>query len=363
MKKAVFIINSLQNGGAERVVVTQANYLQKKGVAVTIICIHRGIQYELHPEISVVYLCDDTEISGLSYFTRAVGLVRKLNRELGRIMKDGDVSLLTSNLLFTDLIVRLSGYSDKALYVLHAHQDIVPFSHSFLYKMFIRWLYGKRQVIGVSTSVADEMINVYHLKPDTVKTVLNPINFEEADRLKTEKADFPEPFILFCGRLTGVKHPERVIQAFCAGSFQEKYSLVILGIGELENELKTMAVSYGVGGKVYFRGWEKNVYKWMANADLLLLTSDTEGLSMAVIEALYCKCPVVSVKNRGTEGVMCGALKRYLCDSSVEGIVEKMKEALRSYPEILPNYTEPYSVDRNVKSYFELYKEWNDSSV
>ena len=44
MKKAVFIINSLQLGGAERVVVTQAEFLQKSGIDVTIICFRKRDQ-------------------------------------------------------------------------------------------------------------------------------------------------------------------------------------------------------------------------------------------------------------------------------------------------------------------------------
>ena len=53
MKKAVFIINSMQNGGAERVVETQAEFLRKSGLDVTVIFLRRWDQYELHPEIHI----------------------------------------------------------------------------------------------------------------------------------------------------------------------------------------------------------------------------------------------------------------------------------------------------------------------
>ena len=53
MKQAVFIINSLQNGGAERVVTTQADYLQRNGIQVTIICLRKWVQYDIRPDIKL----------------------------------------------------------------------------------------------------------------------------------------------------------------------------------------------------------------------------------------------------------------------------------------------------------------------
>ena len=363
MKKAIFIINSLQSGGAERVVVTQANYLQKNGVDVTIICFRKGKKYNVHPGIRLVILSDADRFSGASYLLKIPGLVRKLDHEISRVMGGGDVVLLTSNLLFPDIVVRLSKYSKKAVYVLHAHQDIVAGSRSFLYKWFIRWLYGKRQVVGVSSFVASEMTQMYHLDPAHVRTILNPIDLEEIDKVKDQELEFQTPFILFCGRLTDVKHPERLLEAFREGKFYEKYALVFLGEGELGHKLKSLAKSYGISERVHFAGWETNVYKWMSNASLLVLTSDTEGLAMAVVEALYCGCPVVSVKSKGPEQIMTGELKEYLSAPAVTSLVEKMNAALNFYPEIRPEHMEKYSVNRNVEKYLDVYREWNDHIV
>ena len=361
MKKAVFIINSLQYGCAESVVVTQANYLQEKGVDVTVICLRRWIQYDIASTIHVIYLSNKQQFSAFDYLTGVLWLIRSLNRVLERIFQDGDVILLTSNLLYPNLITRLSKYSKKALYVLHAHQDILSFSSSLPYKLFVRLLYRNRRIVCVGKSIADEMVNVYHLNKKMIKVVLNPINGRMIDRMRYEKNDFPHPYILFCGRLTAVKCPERMIRAFCKGEFYKKYFLVVLGIGELENKLKQMAEQYGVAEKVCFMGWEKNVYKWMEKAELLVLTSDSEGLSMTLIEALYCECPVVSVRSRGPDQIMTGELERYLCSTSDDSVIRTMKDALSHYPGGLSGYTERFSVDENTKTYLEIYREWDDT--
>ncbi len=361
MKKAVFIINSLQNGGAERVVVTQADYLQKKGVDVTVICLRRWIQYDIDPAVHVICLSDKRQFSAFDHLTGVLWLTKRLNRVLDRITGDGDVILLTSNLLYPDLVTRLSKYSKRALYVLHAHQDILSFSKRLPYKIFVRLLYRNRQIVCVGKSIADEMTNVYGMDKKMIRVVQNPVDGRTIDRMRYEKNDFPYPYILFCGRLTAVKCPERVIRAFYKGGFYKNYSLVILGIGELEDKLKQMAEKYNVAEKVCFRGWEKNVYKWMDKADLLILTSDSEGLSMVLLEALYCECPVVAVRSRGPEQIMTGELERYLCGPSDDSVIGTMKAALSHYPDHLVRYTENFSVDKNVKTYLEIYREWDET--
>ena len=361
MKQAIFIINSLQNGGAERVVTTQADYLQRNGIQVTIICLRKWVQYDIRPDVNLVFLSKRKNFSPLSYLSGIFYLRKRLNRELDKRAKEGEIVLLTSNLLYPDLITRLSRYSRKAVYVLHAHQDILSFSRNPLYKKFVRWLYAKRRVICVGESVAEELCNIYHADRCMVEAVVNPIDGQKIDRMKEEPLEFEGPFFLFCGRLTALKHPERLLQAFYIGRFYEQYRLVILGVGELEEKLRNMTEQYGIADRVRFVGWEKNVYKWMANASLLVLTSDTEGLSMTVIEALYCGCPVVSVKNGGSNLILTGELKEFLCDSSPEDIADKMRKALSDYPGGLRKYTDRYSVEKSLERYLEIYHEWKES--
>ena len=361
MKKAVFIINSLQLGGAERVVVTQAEFLQKSGIDVTIICFRKRHQYDICPGVKIISLTEKNTLGPVSCLTGLVWLKRRLNNELDKIAKSGEIILLTSNLLYPNIITRLSKYSKQSLYVLHAHQDILPFATNPLYKLFIHLLYKRRRIICVGDSVAKEMRNVYHVDKKMIEAVVNPINMDIIDELKKVPLNYDKPYILFCGRLTSVKCPERMIEAYYHGRFYDTYNLVILGIGELEDKLRHIVQSYGISDKVDFRGMEKNVYKWMYNAKLLVLTSNTEGLSMTLIEALYCECPVVAVNSRGPVQILRGELKRFLCEPSAESVALKMKEALTDYPCNLTAYTDEYSVERNLEKYLKIYRKWNES--
>lgn len=359
MKKAVFIINSLQNGGAERVVATQANYLSAKGIDVTVIFFRKWVQYQLQPQIHTIYLTDVQKFSAADYAIRLLPLAWKLHRILKKILRDGEIVLMTSNLLYPDIITRLSGYSRQTVFVLHNYQEIVPWSGKLFYQLFMHWLYGGQKLICVGELIEEELRTVYHLKQKTIKSIWNPLDFELIDQKKEEVLDYTSPYILLANRLTEVKHPERIIDAFYKGMFYKEYHLVILGEGELKDKLKEMTQNYGIESCVHFGGWETNVYKWMTNAVLFVLCSDVEGLPMVLLEALYCGCPVVAVKNHGSQQILKGELREYLCDPNVEEIVEKMKKALKYYPKDLQKYTENSSIEKSLENYMTAYNEWN----
>lgn len=361
-KYAVFIVNSLQNGGAERVVTTQANFLQRKGVQVVIIFLRKWIQYELDPEIRVIYLTEHKKFSPFMYFIGTVTLVRKLNKIMDQISKEGEVILLTSHLLYPHFITRRSRYSNIALYVLHSHQDIIPYSNNILYKSFIHWLYNNRMLIGISGEICNEMREVYKINGEKIKWIDNPLDFAEIELKMKEPIDFDFPFLLFCGRLSKIKRPDRILNAFYHGKFYQKFHLVILGVGEWKEKLERMTDVYGIKEQVHFLGWETNVYRWLKAAKLLVVTSDSEGAPMIIMEALYCECPVVSVKCRGTAEFLTGQLKSFLCEPNVEALMEKMWSSLEGYPSGLRKYAEKFSVENNIEKYLTVYRGWNGNS-
>lgn len=70
--------------------------------------------------------------------------------------------------------------------------------------------------------------------------------------------------------------------------------LVVVGSGREMPQLRRLAASLGVGGKVVFEGAQKDVAPYYAYADVVLNTSRYEGYGRAIIEALAAGVPVVS---------------------------------------------------------------------
>ena len=359
---AIYIINSLQNGGAERVVLTQADALLSKGVKVILLLLRDVDMYDFDQRIEVIKLTDKERFSKVQYITQMMPLVRKLNRKLRELFQAYHVVLLSSHLLYPNLLMRLTSYTNRCIYVIHCSFFIVPHADTKIFHLFIRWLYGKQQVICVGNGVLKEMKEVFGLHQTTLKAIVNPLDFHKIDeKLKEEGIPYEHPYILFCGRLTSAKRADRMVEAFYKGGFYHTHHLVLLGIGELEESLRKQVHAYGIEESVYFALWQDNPFIWMKHADLFVLTSDYEGLAMVLLEALYCGCRVVSVDcPHGPDEIMVDELKKYLCKRTTEDIIKKMKLALSEYPLSLRKYTERFHITRHLKAYIDTYEKWNE---
>ncbi len=103
------------------------------------------------------------------------------------------------------------------------------------------------------------------------------------------------PVLLYLGSLTAEKRLDRML-AWVAGARREHpgLRLWVVGEGPLRGDLERLAAERGLGGAVAFAGVRELVGDFLAAADLLLLSSDTEGMPGAVIEAAAAGVPAVA---------------------------------------------------------------------
>ncbi len=102
-----------------------------------------------------------------------------------------------------------------------------------------------------------------------------------------------QPVVLFVGRLTAVKRPDRLIEAMVL--VLERRSDVVLAIageGELLEETRSRAEP--LGESVRFLGWQRDIAGLYAAADCMVLTSDNEGMPVTLIEAAMAGVPSVT---------------------------------------------------------------------
>lgn len=105
-------------------------------------------------------------------------------------------------------------------------------------------------------------------------------------------------FILI-GRLSAVKCVDRFLNALnIAKQSDEHISAVIVGDGPDKMALENYAIELGLEHNVEFVGWQDNVDVWIKKSKCFVLTSDSEGLSQALIQAMMCGKPAV-VSNVG----------------------------------------------------------------
>ncbi len=116
----------------------------------------------------------------------------------------------------------------------------------------------------------------------------------DQDASATPASSATKPFtVVSAGRLVPIKDPFLVLDAF-AGAVPEG-RLVYVGDGPLRAPLEEAVRERGLDGRVHFTGMVPRaaVYAQVAEADVYLSASHGEGLPVAVLEAMGCRCPVV----------------------------------------------------------------------
>lgn len=112
---------------------------------------------------------------------------------------------------------------------------------------------------------------------------------ERSTRLKSEVYD-----LILVGRLGPVKRVDLFLKAVkCLIERLPQTRAVVVGGGDLESSLRELAENLGVSRNVEFVGHQTDVMAWLCRARVFVLTSDSEGLSLALMEAMACGLPAV----------------------------------------------------------------------
>jgi glycosyltransferase involved in cell wall biosynthesis len=160
--------------------------------------------------------------------------------------------------------------------------------------------------IGVSQASLNDMVELHgYKKPTTVihraiqENKFKNIPSKENCRLKF-KTEFTDKVLLFLGNLTPQKRPDRFVEIIKLVK-QEFPQIIawIVGDGVLRQETEALVNKYDLQNNIKFWGYQQNVTELIAASDLLVLSSDTEGLPGVVLECGYLGVPTVSANVGG----------------------------------------------------------------
>ena len=167
--------------------------------------------------------------------------------------------------------------------------------------ILLRWLYPRAAaVVAVSEGVALDSEHVFKLPRERLSVIPNPVLTPELDVLAAQSAHHPWitthdlPVLLACGRLTPQKDYPTLLRAFKQVQSSRAARLVILGEGELRQELEALCLQLGLEDVVDMPGFCANPYALMARCDLYVLSSRFEGSPVVLVEALACGARIIS---------------------------------------------------------------------
>jgi glycosyltransferase involved in cell wall biosynthesis len=141
---------------------------------------------------------------------------------------------------------------------------------------------------GVSTkriSVIDNGIGVPQAEPGARAAVRAELKIPPGERL-----------LVHIGRLTRSKRIDVLLQAMARFADGPPAHLLLAGEGEQRAALAELAEQLRLGEQVHFCGYRNDVGRLMAAADVMVLSSEKEGLPIVVLEAMAARCPIVTTR-------------------------------------------------------------------
>ena len=185
----------------------------------------------------------------------------------------------------TKIILRISGLPKVNL-----------LRHLF-WKIFANRIY---KVTCPTKSTYDYIRKKKIFREEKMEVLCDPIiDLKEYRLKKIEKFNFEEfknkKYIIGIGRLTKQKNFELIINFFKKiFNTYPNLNLVIIGEGEKKTKLKKMSIKLGIEKRIYFLGYQKNVFKYLTRAECFILTSLWEDPGFVLVEAALAGVPIIS---------------------------------------------------------------------
>lgn len=286
MKKYMFFIGTLTNGGAERVVSILSSQMAEQGMNVEILTYYDAqVSYKIHPSIMVTSVEKETGNMGK---TGKLLWIREYFKE--------NALVVISFLAPFNMLAILANLGTGIPMIVADRNDPRNIPSNPLIRKSRDFLYRFADGIVVQT----ERNKQYFCKTVQKKSLViyNPIDLgsDAGIALRTEK----KKQIVSVGRLTAQKNQQMLLHVFAkVVKKYPDYELVICGEGPMKEELQALAGNLGIQDHVSLPGNIANVHEYMKGAEMFVLSSDYEGMPNALIEAMCLGLPVVSTKVSG----------------------------------------------------------------
>jgi glycosyltransferase involved in cell wall biosynthesis len=173
------------------------------------------------------------------------------------------------------------------------------------------------------------------------------------------------PLIGAVGRLVPLKNHASLIRIMprLLARFPQ-LRLALIGGGELESELRQLAADSGHGERIVFAGEQADISELLAALDVYVQPSDTEGMSIALLEACAAGLPMVSTRVGGTPKIIQDGISGLLVPPRDDAALEAALAALLADPALRAQFgrvarawvTAHASVEAMASAYAQLYE-------
>ncbi len=355
-KEILFIHPSLISGGAERVIVTLMNHLDREKFDISLVLFKREGEYLSH-------LSSDIRVIELN-----ISQARYALPEIFKLIKRQKPDIVFTSLGHINmLLAAFRKFFPKEMKFVARESNTVsqnnkrdkyPMINEILYKRFYK---NFDLIVTQAKSMKEDLEQNYNVPSSKMKIIYNPVHSRFIlESAKAFEADFPKDKfnLLAVGRLEEQKGFDMLLQVL--SKLDDSYHLTIVGEGSKREELEALIESLDLAHKVSLLGLKSNPYPYMKEADLFVLSSRYEGLPNVVLEANVCGTPVVAFNSSGGTGeIVRDGINGFLVKPfDLDAFADKIKEA-RAYDfdreTISQNTIKAFGIQEIIKQYEELF--------
>ena len=331
--KLLFVITSLENGGAERVCASLANYFSKEH-EVEILYFSGEIFYEISPKV---------KLNKFSRNSRMPRLAAKLLAIRGHA-KDADcvISFMDSTNILS--IIATAFLGRKLIISEHSAHDFVGLKWRVLRRIFYPFA-------SALTVLNKSDFNYYSFVKNKA-IIYNPSIFKPSFGGQKEK------LIIFVGRLEHVKGCDIFLRALALLRLDD-FKVLVLGAGSQKKSLQSLSEKLGLKN-LEFLGALSDIQNYYKKAKIIVSSSRFEGLGNVLIESAFFDCIRVATPTAGAMELLEDGKNGFISsDFSEQALAKAILKALNADESVLENTraeSEKFRLENIAAKWWELIK-------
>ncbi len=280
-KEVLFINHCLTGGGSEKAMTLIANYFVKQGINTSMVLLNKQKRtYMVDERIHIIECYCPIQGNKWIWHLKRIKTIRDvLKKSKAKIvitfMWDINMNVILANWGLKKKIIASERCDPR-----HETRKLIKFAMNFILPF-----------ADFSVFQTEQVRNYY---PKRVQKKSCVIPNALADDLPPPNRSTIEKTIVAIGRMTEQKNFEMLINVF--SDFLRKFSeyyLIIYGDGPLRTKLQKQAQDLGIENKVFFPGYVSNINYRIKNASMYINSSNYEGISNAMLEAMAMGVPSV----------------------------------------------------------------------
>jgi len=285
------LLLSLDVGGAERVVYSLLNTKSPLPVNHSVCCIDRkGVLAEELKNNGVPVYCIQRK-PGIDLLLPFKIAKLAINKEINVIHAHGETPWFYSVL---SLFITFGAFY-KCITTIHGYSG--GDNSSLVNKRLWRFLmFFSHKIVVVSKALESELKSVFILYKNKIETIINGINLKSSTSNQDREAwgISDELTMGVISRLSHVKNHKLLIHAFADLQVKYNVKLIIVGDGPERMYLENLIKRIGITSSVVFTGERTDAMSFYPLFDMFILPSFSEGISIALLEAMSSGTPVIA---------------------------------------------------------------------